>query len=777
MLAYYFWTAMLAPGGAPRIHGRETDHFNLLSRGFKKGQLHLDGEVPAGLLAARNPYDPAARGNVEVLHDASYFQGRYYIYFGPAPVVTLLLPFSLIVGRDLPLPYAVWWFSSVGYLALVALFFFVQRRYFPRARPWSIAAAVIALGGASMVVALLRRPHIWELPAACGFAFFALSMLCLIRALHSPRATLWAALGGLALGTAVAARPTYLLCSVIFALPVVLRWKLWERACSHSHGDAYGWRALLAAAAGCSAIVAALLAYNYARFGNPLEFGQKYQLSAIIEGDARHFSLEYAWFNLRVYFLSALRWWPEFPFHHGIAVPPIPPQYGGYEYAIGLWPNLPFSLFGFVALGGLLIPSLRREARDGLWLALAAIATAAALNTGVLLCYFGTCIRYMVDFTPWFMLLAGVGLLELESRRSSSRARTAVGACGLLAAVFSSVVAALSVVNFYDKVPGQPPLPYRPVARALNRPIFELQQRRWPDYGPVEIALSLPAARPNGQETLVAVTRGPRETAAVLVDYLDGGQIRLGYREPPRAPGKAASVIFSPAIAVPADARTTLRLSIGGPYSDYDGYKGRLRAQVDGRPLWDAQVVSFGAYPGQLHVGPEVAAGPAAPRFSGVVHSARPTTMPELPRAELGGVRVRLTFAPSMAGRALPLITTGRIKAGDFLFIRVHADHKVTFGYDHWGHPLLTSPEIPARLGEPHVVEFWIPAVTPPGREPTLIVKLDGAVVWQQAAAGFPVAPETVFLGSNPIGGSTCELALEHGVFEDAQLPPPRAEN
>src|SRR5687768_9801501 len=106
-LAYYFWTAITSSGGAPPIHGQETDHFNLLTRGFQKRQLHLDGEVPTELIHAPNPYDPKLRAKVNVLHDASYYRGKYYIYFGPAPVVTLLLPFSLVTGRNLPITYAV----------------------------------------------------------------------------------------------------------------------------------------------------------------------------------------------------------------------------------------------------------------------------------------------------------------------------------------------------------------------------------------------------------------------------------------------------------------------------------------------------------------------------------------------------------------------------------------------------------------------------------------------------------------------------------------------
>src|SRR4051812_6661882 len=120
-LAYYYWTASCAFPEPLRIRAaghHETDHYNLLSRGFLQGHLYLDGDVPPALLTAPNPYDPATRGPVEVLHDASLFRGKYYIYFGPAPVVTLFLPFTVLTGRDLPIPLGVLFFSSGCYAML-----------------------------------------------------------------------------------------------------------------------------------------------------------------------------------------------------------------------------------------------------------------------------------------------------------------------------------------------------------------------------------------------------------------------------------------------------------------------------------------------------------------------------------------------------------------------------------------------------------------------------------------------------------------------------------
>ena len=254
-LAVYLWVGRSSFEGWPRLPPRghhETDHFNLLSHGFIQGHLYADLAVPPAILHAPNPYDPKLREVTPVLHDASYYRGRYYLYFGPAPIVTLFVPFALLTGRDLPLPVAVWIFSIAGYGALVGIFFFVQRRHFPAASPATIAAALLALGMGDMLLPVLRRSHIWELSLAAGFCFFAISMLCLVRALYSRRATAWAAAGGLALGLAVASRPTYLLCCVLFALP------LWFRKKRVASETSYGWPALFAAGAICAVIGLAL---------------------------------------------------------------------------------------------------------------------------------------------------------------------------------------------------------------------------------------------------------------------------------------------------------------------------------------------------------------------------------------------------------------------------------------------------------------------------------------------------------------------------------------
>jgi hypothetical protein len=337
---------------------------------------------------------------------------------------------------------------------------------------------------------------------------------------------------------------------------------------------------------------------------------------------------------------------------------------------------------------------------------------------------------------------------------------------GLVFAVGSAAVAAASVIHFYDH-DRQPPAVYRPVARVLNFPYFWLQQQRWPDYRPFELTLKLPMDRSPRQESLASVTRNDQTTAGVFLEYLDEHKVRLGYREP----SVAQAPYFSPAVAAPPGAVHTLRISIGGPYSEFDGLRGRLRAQFDDVTFWDVPVVSFGNYPGKLIVGANAGPVPGASRFTGVVQAQRSVSMPDIARPRVSGIRVRITFTPAMAGRAFPLLTTGRTKAGDILIVRMPRDGKISFGYDHWGDALLWSPEISVASGESRVIEFWVPALRPAGTKSELLVRVDGATVWQREAPAFAFAPENLFLGSNPIGGSTCELVLENGIFEELQLP------
>jgi len=154
---FYGWTAR--PEGVSWNFGqRQTDYYNLLVDGFLDGHLYMKVEVPEALLTLADPYNPATRPPGIALHDASMYRGRYYIYFGAGPVVTLLLPFRVLAGGvALPLPAAVLVFTYAGFLVSAGILLGMRRRYFPEAGSGMVMMWVVALGTAlGAVVASMR---------------------------------------------------------------------------------------------------------------------------------------------------------------------------------------------------------------------------------------------------------------------------------------------------------------------------------------------------------------------------------------------------------------------------------------------------------------------------------------------------------------------------------------------------------------------------------------------------------------------------------------------
>lgn len=129
----------------------------------------MDTDVDPALATLENPWDPEQRAG-RGLSDATYYKGRYYLYFGITPILLLFLPFRVLTGFHLGEPLACLVFAVVGYGLAVWLFRLVRRRYFPQTSMWMEAGCVLVLGLGTMMPVLLRRPSMWEVPITCGNA-------------------------------------------------------------------------------------------------------------------------------------------------------------------------------------------------------------------------------------------------------------------------------------------------------------------------------------------------------------------------------------------------------------------------------------------------------------------------------------------------------------------------------------------------------------------------------------------------------------------------------
>jgi hypothetical protein len=260
----WYWTQSL--GG----------YYNYLAKAFSQRQLHLPIEPHPKLLSAPNPYDPALPDEWK-LHDAAFFNQRFYLYHGIAPALLLFTPYRLATNADLPESFAVALLLSLSLLLQCA----TLRPSIGKLSPWH----VLALGLANTTPFLLHRVWVYEVAIACGIACLSLAALAVTRQHWS--------LAGLAIGLAILSRPHLGLA----ALPAL--WLAKRHAIR-----------VLAPLAGCLLLLAT---YNYARFANPLEFGLTYLLSGPGQ-QSPQFSLSAAPTALYLYFLQPPTWIHSFPY-------------------------------------------------------------------------------------------------------------------------------------------------------------------------------------------------------------------------------------------------------------------------------------------------------------------------------------------------------------------------------------------------------------------------------------------------------------------------------
>ena len=171
---FYHWTAT-AGFISFNFGADQGGYYNLLIDGLLKGQLNLPVDPRPELLALSDPYDPLLNAPYR-LHDASLYKGKYYIYFGPAPAITLFLPYFLIFHRHMPENFAVFIFSYGGFLWLMSLLIYLKNKYFQQIPEWKLLLGIATLAFASVIPYLLRRPGIWEVALASGFFYLSGSM-------------------------------------------------------------------------------------------------------------------------------------------------------------------------------------------------------------------------------------------------------------------------------------------------------------------------------------------------------------------------------------------------------------------------------------------------------------------------------------------------------------------------------------------------------------------------------------------------------------------------
>ncbi len=374
-------------------------YYGSQAEGFRNGRLSMMDEPDPILKAVYNPYDPEARNKygAPILWDASYFEGKFYLYFSPLPVLLFYLPYRWLM-HGYPLDaLAGAFFCAWAFIASVLT---VWRALGKQKLHIPMPLWILLIGLGNVVPWTLIHMRIYEVAIMCGMAMTASWAYALVRftATGLARHAFWM---GLWLALAIAARTNLIVLLVITFLVIPLR----------------QWKAWLACLIPLAVVAIALAGYNYARFRKPQETGITYQLTFVNMAKCRRCSLRTIPEGIRVINnVVHYVWWPpymhsKFPFVdlQGSRLDPVVKFPEAIEHIGGVAPLNPVISLSFVMT--LLLFARRRaldtHARDGLRFMIGAMLILAVLCT----CWY-VVTRYSLDF---WMLMTVASVIVLEA--------------------------------------------------------------------------------------------------------------------------------------------------------------------------------------------------------------------------------------------------------------------------------------------------------------------------------------------------------------------------
>ena len=391
---------------------------------FEKGQLSLDLDVNPELTKLSNPYDKGARDKNQISYhfDRAFYNGKYYSYFGLAPLFMVYYPIYWLTGMLPTTAFAGTLLAGFAILCIFAAIQGLRRLYAPRVNLLLYLVGEIAvMGGSFLWLLQASASSFYYLPLLASFgwlaAFAAFACYGALAEKQGRRILLFT-LCGLSVVMLVLSRPNAILLAMGFAAPLFLRILFDKKRPTRQRFLESALPFLIPVLIGAAGI----MYYNAVRFGSPFEFGTAYQLT---ESDIRYNSvtlnLHHFTSMLYHYFMEPFVYSEFFPFLRFTTEKCV--DFGNYlyqEYSVGLL-QMPLS-FGIF----LLLPLLSSKAADKKMLLkkqTGILVLLAALALGYLdFLLGGIHIRYVCDLSLALSLLAlflVLGQIHFDGTRSA----------------------------------------------------------------------------------------------------------------------------------------------------------------------------------------------------------------------------------------------------------------------------------------------------------------------------------------------------------------------
>lgn len=274
------------------------DQYEVMAESILEGRLDIDCCECESLAKLENPYDRTARkeagidffhkdaeGNSHAHWDHAYYNGHLYMYFGVVPVFLAFLPYRVITGQPLTTYKATQFFVALAIIGIFMLFYRLCKTFFKKL-PFSVYLAASVAFSVMSVWYSTAEPALYCTPIVAAIALEVWSIYFFVWAVYGGysenKQIILAAIGALLGALAFGCRPPIAIANIV-VIPMLITFIKQRKFTLKVFGK------LALAALPYIVIGILLMLYNYARFEDPFEFGQAYQLTV---ADQSNYSVE-----------------------------------------------------------------------------------------------------------------------------------------------------------------------------------------------------------------------------------------------------------------------------------------------------------------------------------------------------------------------------------------------------------------------------------------------------------------------------------------------------
>lgn len=434
--------------------GAHHSQYQDLAHSLDAGTVTLQREIDPRLLEKENPYDTIALEAEQIYFhmDCAFYNGEYYVYFGPVPEFLLFFPYYKLTGKDLPNYVAFYSFYMMFIIGVFGLLWETAHK-FTKKLPFCLYLLLCtAVCFFPNYVFMAGRPDLYNIPIMAGTAFTICGIWLWMRglAINKGRGAYYL-LGSLCMALVAGCRPQLLLYSAV-AIPFFFYETIRERNLFSKKG----LKDTLYLVIPYVLVACFVFWYNAARFGNGFDFGATYSLTTN-DMNTRGFNLSRLAHGLFSYLFQPAVIDSSYPFLHssnlqtnymGRNITEF--MYGGI-FAVNplLW-ILPYA----VILGG-----HKKMNRLAKWM-----TGILAIAGFIIVCFdingAGNLQRYVADAVPGFLLAAvTIWMMVLDrantntSYANHARLITVFTLCGLAFAFLTFIAKGDSVCLMNNNIP------------------------------------------------------------------------------------------------------------------------------------------------------------------------------------------------------------------------------------------------------------------------------------------------------------------------------------